>query len=122
MPSNLQSSVDLIKHSFGAQGTFNFKCGIGGCLHQFKTGTSFYSFKSHADRKHPHWCETLSGDQPQFLNFSSNEAVLTPLDNESPPEQATTITDVAPLQHITEKANPPSAKHTAALFLLSPVQ
>ena len=39
---------------------FHFVCGIKGCAHSFKFGSTFSSFKSHATRKHPNWQESVA--------------------------------------------------------------
>lgn len=57
-----KAQLNLIKHSFGAhsvEANFKMKCGIKGCLHQFNTGATFSSFKTHANRKHPNWHENF---------------------------------------------------------------
>lgn len=56
------SKIDLIKHLFGAhsvEATFRFKCGINGCSYQFRSGATFASFKTHANRKHPNWQDNV---------------------------------------------------------------
>ena len=71
-PLSLQCSIccyrssarlDLIKHAFSSHSfdpTFHFVCGIHSCLHRFKSGATFRSFKTHAHRKHPHWQEDVN--------------------------------------------------------------
>lgn len=39
--------------------SFHFICGLQGCQHSFKFGSSFSSFKSHASRKHKNWQAVL---------------------------------------------------------------
>lgn len=81
-----KEQLDLIKHSFGAhslESSFHFKCGIGGCLHQFHTRTTFYSFKSHADRKHPHWRERISNNSAEHQAQDQTEE--SPMDLEQHP-------------------------------------
>lgn len=69
--------ISLIKHSFEAHSMeplFNFVCGIQGCLHCFKNGSSFSSFKSHASRKHPNWQEYINAELPlPSLSLSSSD-------------------------------------------------
>lgn len=51
-----EEKYGLIKHCFethSMEPTFTFICGIGGCLHTFKFGSTISSFKTHASRKHP---------------------------------------------------------------------
>ena len=53
---------------------FYFVCGIHGCLHCFKNGSSFSSFKSHASRKHPNWQEHINVAElpsPSHTSFPS---------------------------------------------------
>ena len=72
---------DLIKHSFGAhsmEATFRFNCGIKGCLHQFRSGATFSSFKSHASRKHPNWHKDINNcdqDQPTSMETSHQSSI-----------------------------------------------
>lgn len=50
--------LKLVKHSFGAHSfdpSFRVVCGIRGCQHIFQSGSSFSSFKTHANRKHSNW-------------------------------------------------------------------
>lgn len=63
--------LQLIRHSFqthSVEPTFHFVCGIKGCLHTFKFGATYSSFKSHANRKHSNWKEhldeTVAGPSP----------------------------------------------------------
>jgi len=52
---NLQ--LDLIEHLFGSHSMetrFLCICGIKGCLHTFKHGSMFSSFKAHTSQ-HPNW-------------------------------------------------------------------
>lgn len=67
------SRLDMIKHSFGTHSvepTFHLVCGIRGCLHSFRFGSTFSSFKTHASRKHMNWQHELN---------ESCEATPTPL-------------------------------------------
>ena len=57
--------LDLIKHLFvthSVEPNFYFVCGINGCPHSFKLGSTFHSFKSHASRKHPNWQEFVNDE------------------------------------------------------------
>ena len=74
--------LDLIKHQFGAHSfepTFRLFCWIKGCQHCFRTGSSFSSFKTHANRKHKNWqdsindTESLTSVSPAVLLASSTE-------------------------------------------------
>ena len=124
-----KAQLDLIKHSFGAhsiESTFIFKCGIRGCLHQFRSGTSFVSFKSHADRKHPNWRDNVSNStalpaRHQQITPIDNELERKPFENLSSYDESVStslphIIDSNPLNGTPEKSIP---QHTAALFLLT---
>lgn len=57
-----EAIIAVIKHLFTAHSVepnFFFICGINGCLHAFKCGSSFSSFKTHASRKHLGWQDDL---------------------------------------------------------------
>ena len=52
----------LIQHYFSAHSVepcFQYTCSIRGCLHTFKAGSTFSSFKSHASRTHRDWQSAL---------------------------------------------------------------
>ena len=127
-----KAQLDLIKHSFGAysiESTFIFKCRIRGCLHQFRSGTSFVSFKSHADRKHPNWRDNVSNStalpaRHQQITPTDNELEREPFENLSSYDESVStslprIIDSNPLNGTPEKSIPPTPQHTAALFLLT---
>ena len=70
--------LDLIKHSMDTHSleqTFHLKCGIRGCLHTFTFGSTFSSFKTHANRNHSNWQAYLKSDE----NASSVPSPLSPL-------------------------------------------
>ena len=53
-----EKRLQLIKHEFEThcfEPTFSTICGIKGCLYSFKVGSTYSSFKTHANRKHPNW-------------------------------------------------------------------
>ena len=82
--------LELIKHTFQAHSvepSFHFVCGIKGCLHAFKFGATYSSFKSHANRKHANWQEHVDADS----GSTSESPVL------SPPQQLPVLTDSPPL-------------------------
>lgn len=57
--------LTLSKHTFethSVEPTFHFVCSIKGCLHSFKYGSTYSSFKTHASRKHPNWKQCLSAE------------------------------------------------------------
>ena len=120
--------LDLLKHSFGAhsvESTFVYQCGIGGCLQQFRSGTTFYSFKAHADRKHPHWRESIKGGsqsyQPsssmQLTNVIQHHNLDSTSDNEQ--EQLPPSTDTSSEDYFPMEESPRSSTHAAALFILT---
>lgn len=56
----------LIEHQFSSHSiepSFRLTCGIRGCNHLFKFGSTFSSFKSHASRKHTNWQESVAAEQ-----------------------------------------------------------
>ena len=72
--------LSLIKHSFGShctEPTFHFVCGVKGCLHSFKFGSTFSSFKTHASRKHPNWQESVN-DEAAAITITPPPPLLTP--------------------------------------------
>ena len=114
--------LDLIKHIFGAhsvESTFKFRCGIKECLHTFHSGTTFTSFKTHADRKHPKWKETFKETQlpssPHHLEFPSQDMELDPVEE----EQINIGTTHMDLELIHAFDNIPSSERSAAIFLLT---
>ena len=68
-----KTQLKLVKHTFESHSiepTFQYKCGIKGCIHQFHSGSTFSSFKTHANRKHPNWHESISaGTYDKFLRI-----------------------------------------------------
>ena len=111
---------DLIKHTFtshSVEHSFQFVCGIRGCLHSFKSGSTFSSYKTHCSRKHLNWQDYLkeSPSIPPSLppaDLSSPE--MSP-DRELPSSQES---NSSALEH-TEAASLLSIKKTSAMFLLS---
>jgi hypothetical protein len=56
--------LELIKHSFAShlvELTFQLVCGIHDCLQRFKSGATFQSFKTHAQRNNPFWMSMTVG-------------------------------------------------------------
>ena len=122
--------LDLIKHLFSShsvEATFSFVCGIKGCLHSFKFGSTYSSFKTHANRKHPNWQDYVNEpdavsnepDAMPLLPTSSSLHLIPESDipasaaNECQPELS------EPVVLDTELTSWPSAQKTAALFLLT---
>ena len=56
----------LIKHQFSCHSvepSFRLTCGIQGCSHLFKFGSTFSSFKTHASRKHTNWQQNVEDEE-----------------------------------------------------------
>ena len=112
---------------------FYFVCGINGCPHSFKLGSTFHSFKSHASRKHPNWQEfvndevTAAAPPPPLLSplLDPDEADLSTVGGYSADEENTLCAieagAAAPVysrETSTSRLCPPAQK-AAALFLLT---
>lgn len=70
----------LIKHTFDCHSmepSFHFICGMQGCQHSFKFGSSFSSFKSHASRKHKNWQAILEVNDAESSISSLSAAIST---------------------------------------------
>lgn len=114
--------LDLIKHLFTSHSVevgFHFVCGIKGCLHSFKFGSTYSSFKTHANRKHPNWQDHVNEPDatPLLLPTSSSMHLLNPESdltavNEYLPESPEPVV-------LDTELTCPSAQRTAALFLLT---
>ena len=78
--------LTVIKHFFSVHSVepnFFFICGINGCLHAFKCGSSFSSFKTHASRTHHGWQDDL------LRSHLSCPSLHTLFSGPAPAEQAT---------------------------------
>ncbi len=115
--------LDLIKHLFSShsvEATFRCVCGIKGALHSFKFGSTYSSFKTHANRKHPNWQDYVNEPDatPVLLPTSSSMHLLNP-----EPDLPTVNEDLPklpePVVLDTEPTSCPSAQRTTALFLLT---
>ena len=128
-PYRSSARLDLIKHSFGSHSvepSFRFVCGISGCVHCFRRGATFESFKSHALRKHPRW-QAFVDDLPACEVglpevHAQNPAVGSPTDLLSsapfqPLTDTTTLLDSPPDSR--PDRTPSTPQHTSALFLLT---
>ncbi len=119
--------LDVIKHLFSShsvEATFNFVCGIKGCLHSFKYGSTFSSFKTHANRKHPNWqdCVNDAEAMPPLLPVLPSLSV--PLLNSEPDLTANDDLTEPVSNDMVDVSNAelrpcPSTQRTAALFLLT---
>lgn len=97
-------------------------CSISDCLHSFTYGSSFSSFKTHANRKHPRWQEYVNDSRPVATVAEVSHFVET--DNERQclylPEQSSSEVSDLPVPHPeVEVESCPTAQYTAALFLLT---
>lgn len=93
--------LQFIKHLFvthSMEDNFCLVCGIKGCFHSFKFGSSFSSFKTHASRKHPNW--------QQFVN-DTRELPLDVLPSQSPSEmtKASGPDNETPVQFVEQLAD-----------------
>lgn len=107
---------------------FNFVCGIKGCLHYFKFGSTFSSFKTHANRKHPNWQECINTTTVAAVPSVVTPRLLSPadeFDDSEVPMESTS--EHIPSPDITEVREPETsssqscsqAQKSAALFLLT---
>lgn len=83
-PYRSDARFHLIKHTFDCHAmepSFHFICGLQGCQHSFKFGSSFSSFKSHASRKHKNWQAVLEVDDAES---SIRSAAVTTFDSVPP--------------------------------------
>ena len=121
--------LQLLAHSFATHSvepTFHLVCGIQGCLHSFKCGSTYSSFKSHACRKHPNWKEHVNVADtlpPMPLRPVENEAqdLTETSDVSEAVAVCATPSSAAPAeQTISTSASTSSiAQRTAAMFLLT---
>lgn len=122
--------LDLIKHLFSShsvEATFHFVCGIKGCLHSFKFGSTYSSFKTHANRKHPNWQDYVNERDATPLLLPTSSSSMHLLNPESDLPAADLPAEYLP--ELPESPEPvvmdaelmscPSAQRTAALFLLT---
>lgn len=71
--------LQLIQHSFqthSAEPTFHLVCRIKGCLHGFKFGSTYSSFKSHARRKHCNWQEYIEEVVDSSTHVTAEDTLL----------------------------------------------
>ena len=116
--------LDLIKHLFTSHSVevrFHFVCGIKGCLHSFKFGSTYSSFKTHANRKHPNWQDYVNEPDasPLLLPTSSSSMHLLNPESDLPAVNEYLPESPEPVVLDTELTSCPSAQRTAALFLLT---
>lgn len=127
-PFRCISRLQLIQHSFqthSVEPTFHFVCGIKGCLHTFKIGATYSSFKSHASRKHPNWRDHLDELVPSPVVSEpdiaqDHEPISTEVD-EVHLDVDMTRSDEAVARSTSQMTSQSSSKvqDTAALFLLT---
>ena len=127
-PFRCTARLQLIQHSFqthSVEPTFHFVCGIKGCLHTFKVGATYSSFKSHACRKHPNWQEhldeTVAVPSPvaSLPDISQdNEPICTEVDEVHLDIDMTRYNEpISVSQPLSQSSN--KVQRTAALFLLT---
>ena len=132
---------NLINHSFdchSVEPSLHLVCGLQGCQHSFKFGSSFSSFKSHASRKHPNWQVSLEHEGSADITSTALDSVST-----HPPSSDVEVPSLVPtLSSLTATVQPSastahdiednmdlstsencvgvsSASTTAAMFLLT---
>lgn len=113
--------LDLIKHLFSShsvEAMFSFVCGIKGCRHSFKFGSTYSSFKTHANRKHPNWQDYVNELDATPLLPTSSSIHLNP-ESDSPSANECLPELPEPVILDTALTSCPSAQRTAALFLLT---
>lgn len=125
------AKIDFIKHSFSSHSSersFKLMCGIDGCLHMFKHGSTFSSFKTHASRKHTDWRNRLlipapvhvvhtmtSNDNSQLTEASSSSEDSTEVCH----HVTSTPPSLMPVEHTESECRSLIPEENAALFLLS---
>lgn len=117
-----KTRLNFVKHIFevhSVEATFRFVCGIDGCTHNFSSGATFSSFKSHASRKHPNWQKHFNDtSEAEWSDPTSSSSIRELLDHETREDETTW--DVVPMDCDDSQAlGHPSAQRTAALFLLT---
>lgn len=127
-----EEQLDLIKHCFDTHSSFEpafcLVCGIKGCLHQFRFGSTFSSFKTHATRKHPNWRNEITTRQVNSIpndvrddsetSLSLSVALLCPDEHPSSVDEYPSLVDECSGSdaRVTKVR---SVEETAALFILT---
>ncbi len=124
--------LEFIKHAFSSHSmdlSFIFHCGIEGCLHSFKYGSTYCSFKTHAIRKHRNWQQQVNSrstsiDVTESTTRTRSSQTLHGLTDET--EMDFSLCDEIDLPITSSISSDPGNEHstrtpeeTAALFLLS---
>ena len=122
--------LPLIKHIFEAHSsepTFCFTCGINGCIHQFKFGGTYSTWKTHASQKHPDWQDLV--DNLIKSNTHQHQNDDTDSCNANPPSTADPDVDdplsdhpdveVPSIVGDVPTTNVPCPERAAAMFLLT---
>ena len=131
------SRLNLIKHSFASHSiepAFHIVCGVKGCVHSFKFGSTFSSFKTHASRKHPNWQESVN-DETAAVTVTPSPVTPSPVAPSLELSQADLTTTPDPVEltedptvsghccsgSLTnhEPSSSPPTQRAAALFLLT---
>ena len=115
--------IDFLKHSFEAYGLepdFELVCGINECLHSFKCGATFSSFKTHASRNHLNWRDNVEGSTVNLESQAEVSVTLTPGPDDSPAGDDSERIDDLELNEEESFVDAALELHrTAALFLLT---
>ena len=122
--------LHLIKHSFEShsfKSTFYFNCGIRYCMHLFKVGSSYSSWKTHASRKHPNWQNemenyaTVAPAETPTVHCSDEDETLqsSPVAVSVSGSNADDVDDHGELAKSQDDHIFAYLKYTAALFLLT---
>ncbi len=119
--------LNLIKHCFQTHSfepAFSLVCGIQGCLHQFKFGSTFSSFKTHATRKHPNWRNELGSHRASIQLSDDNNSVtydpeVSSFDEVTYPNECPSSDSDTADESDGDTGPARSVEETAALFLLT---
>ena len=122
--------LHLVKHIFETHSfdpTFAYVCGINGCIHLFKVGSTYSSFKTHANRKHPKWKDEMENITPPDGSVVPRNS-LTSLEGRVAlsvriPNEESSFNDIDPVvvpgAVLDETSSFHSPERTAAMFLLT---
>ena len=117
----------LVKHIFqshSADPLFTFPCPFANCPYVFKPGSTYFSFQSHAQRKHPNWNEELSSlpaTTSQEPESAASSVQLQSTDERYQLDEhvASTQEEVSTLPQIQVSTGPSTVSQSAAQFLLT---
>lgn len=117
----------LVKHVFqshSADPLFTFPCPLANCPHVFKPGSTYFSFQSHAQRKHPNWKEellSLPAATSQVSEDAANSVQPQSADERYQLDEhvAGTQEEASILPHVQASTGPSTVSRSAAQFLLT---